>query len=767
MTKLCPGEFFIDLKYFNFSLIYFISVLYYEGAKQKGNDTMNYESELVIRAKNGDTNALNLLLDHNKSYIYAIAFALLKNHEDAEDAVQKTMITVWQSIGSLESPEAFKSWLYRIAHTRSLNVLQSKKNNQVILDDDISDMPQLENMESEMMLPQAYAERDDLRDRLYRIIDGLSAVQRETIVLYYFNDRSVAEIAGIMDCSDNTVKSRLYLARHSIKTEIEEQERKSGEKFYGIAVGALPIGYFVAEHVKHSLPPAEVLGNLVTTAQQAGQSAAQQVTGKTAAKGMPTAVKAILATVGIAAVAVTGIMTAKLIFDGQNKDDPTPIETQVVIETDAPTEKPTEAPTEPDDTDAYRAYLEVLEDNKDLIKDYDWQFSNSQMQKSDKESRPVAFADITGDETPEMIVVCCDPDDSYRSGAYLRIYQYLDGSAQRVYTQTGDNELRWMDFTGSKGLGYPGGSQYVLYQLPGEKTLYHYDCGGMGLSSFEMVRSYGDSEDGIKMKTEAYYVDYQQNAGTDTYQVDSTEVGKSACLEKISELTGSSINVLMRNTIRTTENTASSLAYQYDNQAMTYEEAVSYLKEQIGESSNTQDNNPPKEDYSVIAGNYSTTFVRHYQSSLTIDSNGVFETEFYYDPNGTRGQGFTSDPAEYSLCRGKIVNLTKTGDYTYTFNVTDISYDYPVGESGDITYTDTYTHTDKSMHATFVKHPFDTEGTMTFYAKGITPTDMKESHFKSYVFPDNPKTSERAQTPTSYNIIYIPYGSADNPYYGK
>ena len=437
------------------------------------------------------------------------------------------------------------------------------------------------------------------------------------------------------------------------------------------------------------------------------------------------------------------------------------------IFTDAPTEKPTEAPTEPDDTDAYRAYLEVLEDNKDLIKDYDWQFSNSQMQKSDKESRPVAFADITGDETPEMIVVCCDPDDSYRSGAYLRIYQYLDGSAQRVYTQTGDNELRWMDFTGSKGLGYPGGSQYVLYQLPGEKTLYHYDCGGMGLSSFEMVRSYGDSEDGIKMKTEAYYVDYQQNAGTDTYQVDSTEVGKSACLEKISELTGSSINVLMRNTIRTTENTASSLAYQYDNQAMTYEEAVSYLKEQIGESSNTQDNNPPKEDYSVIAGNYSTTFVRHYQSSLTIDSNGVFETEFYYDPNGTRGQGFTSDPAEYSLCRGKIVNLTKTGDYTYTFNVTDISYDYPVGESGDITYTDTYTHTDKSMHATFVKHPFDTEGTMTFYAKGITPTDMKESHFKSYVFPDNPKTSERAQTPTSYNIIYIPYGSADNPYYGK
>ena len=228
---------------------------------------MSYEDNLVIQAKNGDSNAINFLLDNNKSYIYAIAFAVLKNHEDAEDATQKTMITVWQNIGTLENPEAFKSWLYHIAHTRSLNVLQSKKNNRFILDEDISDLPHLEDMENDFMLPQAYAERDDLRERLNRIINGLSAVQRESIVLYYFNDRSVAEISEIMDCSENTVKSRLYLARHSIKTRIEEQERKSGERFYGVAVGVLPIGYFVEEHIKQNLPPAGTLDHPATTAQ--------------------------------------------------------------------------------------------------------------------------------------------------------------------------------------------------------------------------------------------------------------------------------------------------------------------------------------------------------------------------------------------------------------------------------------------------------------------------------------------------------------------
>lgn len=771
MTKLCPGEFFIDLKYFNFSnLIYFISVLYYEGAKQKGNDTMNYESELVIRAKNGDANALNLLLDHNKSYIYAIAFALLKNHEDAEDAVQKTMITVWQSIGSLESPEAFKSWLYRIAHTRSLNVLQSKKNNQVILDDDISDMPQLENMESEMMLPQAYAERDDLRDRLYLIIDGLSAVQRETIVLYYFNDRSVAEIAEIMDCSDNTVKSRLYLARHSIKTEIEEQERKSGEKFYGIAVGALPIGYFVAEHVKHSLPPAEVLGNLVTTAQQAGQSAAQQVTGKTAAKGMPTAVKAILATVGIAAIAVTGIMTAKLIFDSQNKDYPTPIETQVIT---AETAAETEAPTEPDYTDAYRAYLEVLEDNKDLIKAYDWQM-NQLLTESDKDSKPIVFADIAGDSTPEMIVAgCFDNEDTTKSYAFLRIYQYNNGATEQVYSQSRDDQMKFLDYTIAKGVGGPFSNTYALFQRPGEKTLYLYAFGSNGTyNTYSLIRSYEESSGDIQSRTNVYCSEDLLPPGVNVssenvFTIDGGNASKSECLDKIEEITSDSVNLLMYCQATRGQDIYNSLISRHDNQAMTYDEAVSYLKEQIGDSSNSQDNDQPKEDYSVIAGSYGTSFVRHYNSSLTIDSNGVFETDFYYDPSGTRGQGVNGDPAEYSLCRGRIVIFKKTGDYTYTFNIADISYVYPVGESGDITYTDAYTHTNKSMHANFVKHPFDTEGTMTFYAKGITPTDMKESHFKSYVFPDNPKTSERAQTPTSYNIIYIPYGSADNPYYGK
>ena len=112
---------------------------------------------LVWQAKNGNAQALNALLDANKGKIYAAAYALLKNREDAEDAMQQALIAVWQNIGKLAAPEAFETWLYRVTYTRSLNILKSRKNNEMVIENDIGDMPQAALLESELMLPHEYA----------------------------------------------------------------------------------------------------------------------------------------------------------------------------------------------------------------------------------------------------------------------------------------------------------------------------------------------------------------------------------------------------------------------------------------------------------------------------------------------------------------------------------------------------------------------------------------------------------------------------------
>ncbi len=210
------------------------------------------EEALVIAAKSGDTKCFEELYKLYYDKIYVLALTIVKNSADAEDVLQVTFIKAWQNIEKLENVSAFNTWLQRIA-INQCNSMFRKSNKKEYSIDDEGDDGELLQIESDLMLPEQYAERDDLAIRLRSIIDELSVVQRETILLYYYNELSIEEIAQIMDCSEGTVKSRLFLARKAIKTEIEEQEKKSGEKFYGIAgVALIPFGGMFIREIKRN-----------------------------------------------------------------------------------------------------------------------------------------------------------------------------------------------------------------------------------------------------------------------------------------------------------------------------------------------------------------------------------------------------------------------------------------------------------------------------------------------------------------------------------
>jgi len=124
--------------------------------------------------------------------------------------------------------------------------------------------------ESDEFLPAVYAERDDLRSRLGKIIDSLSEVQKQTVVLHYFNEQKVEEIAYIMECNVGTVKSRLFLARKAIRAEVEEEERKSGEKFYGIAgIPMLSLGSLLNGHFEAQLLTTDVFAKTIAAISEA------------------------------------------------------------------------------------------------------------------------------------------------------------------------------------------------------------------------------------------------------------------------------------------------------------------------------------------------------------------------------------------------------------------------------------------------------------------------------------------------------------------
>lgn len=207
------------------------------------------EIALVNAAKNGDVAAFEELYICYYDKIYALAKLTVKDDFEAEDILQTTFIKAWKNLVALKNSQAFSTWLQRITIHECHSYL--RKNQPSPSTDDEGEDGEIMQLETDLMIPEQYAEREDLSARLGKIIDDLSVVQKETILLYYFSEMSIEEIAATMDCSPGTVKSRLYLARRAIKTEIKEIEHKTGEKFYGIAgVALIPFGGLFIRQIK-------------------------------------------------------------------------------------------------------------------------------------------------------------------------------------------------------------------------------------------------------------------------------------------------------------------------------------------------------------------------------------------------------------------------------------------------------------------------------------------------------------------------------------
>jgi len=268
---------------------------------------------LVTQAKEGDSKAFEELYAQYYNKIFALARVTVKNEADAEDILQQAFINAWKSISDLNNPAGFNTWLQKITLNLSYNLLR-KKNLSILMDIE-SDSDDFIEEPSDEILPAVYAERDDLRIRLGKIIDGLSEVQKQTIILYYFNEQKVEEISYIMDCSTGTVKKRLFLARKAIRTEIEEEEEKSGEKFYGIAgLPMLPLGNLLNSHFESQLLTAEAYAKSLTAISEAISQVAIDTLATTgvsaASSGIGGTATAITKTIGLSAGVKGTIITS-------------------------------------------------------------------------------------------------------------------------------------------------------------------------------------------------------------------------------------------------------------------------------------------------------------------------------------------------------------------------------------------------------------------------------------------------------------------------
>ena len=191
-------------------------------------------SQIVQNALGGDQSAFEYLYSETRKAVYFTCIGFLKNEEDARDVMQEVYITAFEKLNTLGQAQKFGAWVKRIAVNKCKDFLIKKNAHPA---SSLGDDSGLEELSDENILPEEYVENAEKRETVMKIGQSvLSDTLYRTVMLFYFDEMSIAEIAEIMDCPEGTVKYRLNAARAKIKKGVLDYEKKNDDKLHSVAV---------------------------------------------------------------------------------------------------------------------------------------------------------------------------------------------------------------------------------------------------------------------------------------------------------------------------------------------------------------------------------------------------------------------------------------------------------------------------------------------------------------------------------------------------
>ena len=179
------------------------------------------ERAWVERARGGDTEAFRKLVERHRDRAYGLAFRMLGSAAEAEETAQDAFLRAWRALPHFRGESAFSTWLHRIVVRRALDrqaVLKSRRAREAPLE---------EAGPGQLAAPPTTGEaalEPGLRRKLERLLDSLSEMQRTVVLLYYYEDRSVDEVARTLGIPEGSVKTHLHRARALLRDQWLEDE---------------------------------------------------------------------------------------------------------------------------------------------------------------------------------------------------------------------------------------------------------------------------------------------------------------------------------------------------------------------------------------------------------------------------------------------------------------------------------------------------------------------------------------------------------------
>ena len=173
---------------------------------------------LVRAAQKGETDAFEELVARHRDKIFARAFSMMRNEEEAIDLSQEAWVKGWQRLAQFQGDSSFATWITRIVINLCLDELRKQKRRRT---ESIEEMDEEtggveRQMPAVTVNPTERLERGELRKKIDAALEKLSHEHRTVLVLHEFEDLEYKEIARAMGCSIGTVMSRLFYARRKM-----------------------------------------------------------------------------------------------------------------------------------------------------------------------------------------------------------------------------------------------------------------------------------------------------------------------------------------------------------------------------------------------------------------------------------------------------------------------------------------------------------------------------------------------------------------------
>jgi RNA polymerase sigma-70 factor (ECF subfamily) len=193
-----------------------------------GRAEVETDASLVQKFRDGQEEAFDELVKKHQQRVFNIAFQIVRSFEDANEVAQDTFVKVYQHLAEFRGESAFTTWLYQIVTNLARNRVRYNqrrhKDDSVSIDcgeDDESGQPHIQ-LADPAQTPDKIAAVTEQTRVIGQAMDKLSEAHREVLVLRVMQELSYEEIAGVLECSIGTVKSRIARAREELQKVLRQ-----------------------------------------------------------------------------------------------------------------------------------------------------------------------------------------------------------------------------------------------------------------------------------------------------------------------------------------------------------------------------------------------------------------------------------------------------------------------------------------------------------------------------------------------------------------